>query len=165
MEIRQQGNQEVLTEIADTTQVMRGPGTGAGQDIMYAAQQMMKGVNPEKFLDIANKMAPSTARAKLVPGEAEPVLVNLDTIGGLSGLQGVPFFSSLDLQELGPSLYESGFDKILAVLPKKRSIKDKQNLTGAKISVHAIDEMDGSNIVKLLSSVRQDPEWDQYLLF
>lgn len=54
---------------------------------MYAAQQMMKCVNPEIFLDIASKTASSMARAKLAPGEAESALVNLDTIGGVSGLQ------------------------------------------------------------------------------
>ncbi|MDC0069118.1 hypothetical protein OAL10_10045 [Gammaproteobacteria bacterium] len=92
MEIRQQGNQEVLTKIADTTRVMRGPGTGAGQHIISAAQQMMKGVNPEKFLDIASKMAPSTAREKLVPDEAEPVMVNLDTISIYLGCKASHFF-------------------------------------------------------------------------
>ena len=61
---------------------------------MYAAQQMMKGVNPEIFLDIASKTASSMTRAKLAPGEAESALVNLDTIGGVSGLQGVSIFSS-----------------------------------------------------------------------
>ena len=164
VEMQQQGNREVFTEIVDTTQEMRRAGTGAREDIMYAAQQMMKGVNPGTFLDIASKMAPSTARAKLVPGEPEPALVNLDTIGGISGLQGVSMFSSAELLEIAPPHFEHGSDKILAVLPMKRFIKDKLNLTGAKIMVHALDEMDGSAIVNLLSSVRQDLEWDQYLL-
>lgn len=83
----------VLTEIVDATRVMRGPG-GERQEIVYAAQQMMKGVNPEIFLDIASKTASSMARAKLAPGQAESALVNLDTIGGVSGLQGVSIFSS-----------------------------------------------------------------------
>ncbi len=164
VEMQQQGNQVVLTEIVDATQVMRGPGGGARQEIIQAAQQMMKGVNPEIFLDIASKMAPSIARAKLAPGEAEPALVNLDTIGGVSGLQGVSIFSPDELQEMASPLLEHGHDKILAVLTKKQSIKDKLNLAGSDIIVQAIDEMDGSAIVNLLSSVRQDQEWDQYLL-
>ena len=55
-------------------------------------------------------------------------------------------------------LFEHGQDNILAVLAKKQSTKDKLNLTGSKIVVQAIDEMDGSAIVNLLSSVRQDQE-------
>ena len=164
VEMQQQGNREVVTEIVDATQLMHEPGTAARRDIEGAAQQMMKGINPGIFLDIASKTGPPTARAKLVPGEAEPALVNLDTIGGISGLQGVSFFSSAELQEMAPPLFEQGSDKILAVLPKKEFIKDKLNLTGAKIIVHEIDEMDGSAIVNLLSSVRQDTEWDLYLL-
>ncbi|MBT4377648.1 MAG: hypothetical protein HOD26_02405 [Gammaproteobacteria bacterium] len=164
VEMQQQGNQVVLTEIVDATQAMRGPRGGARQEIMYAAQQMMKGVNPEIFLDIASKMPPSVARAKLVPGEAEPALVNLETIGGISGLQGVSIFSADELQEMAPPLFEHGHDKILAVLPKKQFIKDKLNLAGSRIVVQAIDEMDGSAVVNLLSSVKQDQEWDQYLL-
>ena len=164
VEMQQQGNREILTEIVEATRLMRGPEGGARQEIMHAAQQMMKGVNPEIFLDVASKMAPSTARAKLAPGEAEPAIVNLDTVGGISGLQGVSIFSSEELQEIAPSLVEHGPDKILAVLKKKQFFKDQLNLTGSEIVAQGIVEMDGSAIVNLLSSVKQDPEWDQYLL-
>ena len=164
VEMQQQGNQAVITEIADATQVMRGSGGDARQEIMQTAQQMMKGVDPEKFLDIASKMAPTVAIAKLAPGEVEPAPVNLDTIGGISGLQGVSTFTPDELQAMSPPLLEHGHEKILSVLTDKQFIKDTLNPEGPEILVEAIDEMDGSAIVNLLSSIGRDQEWDQYLL-
>lgn len=162
--MQQQGNEEVITEIADATHDLRGTGGDARQELMQSAQQMMKGVDPEVFLEVAMKMAPPIGVATLARGEIEPAPVNLDTIGDVSGLQGVSNFSPDQLQAMAPPLLEHGHEKVLSVLTDKQFIKDKLNPEGPDIIVEAIDEMDGSAIVRLLNSMSRDQEWDQYLL-
>ncbi len=164
VELQQNGNQQVVTEIADATQVMRGSGGESRQEIVQAAQQMMKGVEPEKFIAAAGKMALPKTTAKMGEGEVEPAPVNIDTIGGVSGLQGLPTFGPQELKDMAPPLLEHGHEGVLAVLTEKRVIKDVLNPEGPDLIVDAIDEMDGSAIVDLMSTISKDQEWDQYLL-
>jgi tetratricopeptide (TPR) repeat protein len=165
VEMQQQGNQEVLTEIADVSQVMRGGGNESRETIVKAAQQMMKGVEPEKFIAAAGKMALPARTAKISEGEVEPAPVNIGTIGGITGLKGVSDFTTQELTTMAPPLLEHGHEQILDVLTDKRVIKDALDPEAPDIVVDAIDEMDGSAIVDLMSTISRDQEWDQYLLF
>jgi tetratricopeptide (TPR) repeat protein len=164
VQLQQNGNSGVVTEIADATQLLNGTGNQARQQITEAAQQMMKGVQPEAFIGVAQQMSLPSTVAKVSPGEVEPARVNVDTIGGVSGLTGVTDFAPTQLDTMSPPLLEHGHEKILAVLTDKQLIKDQLNPEGPEIVVEAIDEMDGSAIVTLMSSIGKDQEWDQYLL-
>lgn len=164
VELQQNGNKQVVTEIADATQVMRGGSSESRQEIVTAAQQMMKGVEPEKFITAAGQTALPKTMAKMGEGEVEPVPVNVDTMGGVSGLQGRPAFAADELNEMAPPLLEHGHEGVLAVLTEKRVIKDVLNPEGPDLIVDAIDEMDGSAIVDLMSTISRDQEWDQFLL-
>lgn len=164
VQLQQNGNAGVVSEIADATQMIKSGGNRSKQEIIDSAQQMMKGVEPEQFIGIAQKMSRPSSIAKVSPGEVEPARVNLDTIGGVSGLTGVTDFTPAQLDSMSPPLLEHGHEKILAVLTDKQLIKDHLNPEGPEIVVEAIDEMDGSAIVTLMASIAKDQEWDQFLL-
>lgn len=161
--LQQNGNQEVMTEIADASQIMRGELGQQRQEMIQAASQMMKGVESEKFIAAAGQMA--LPKPNTVATENDPAVpVNLSTIGGVQGLSGVSSFETRDLAEMAPPLLEHGHENVLAVLTQKRAIKDVLDPEGPDIIVEAIDEMDGSAIVTLMKGVSRDQEWDQYLL-
>ncbi|MDA0978949.1 MAG: hypothetical protein O3B72_10345 [Proteobacteria bacterium] len=163
VELQQNGNQQVLTEMAATTQVMQlGALNQERAKVVEATQQLMKGVQPEQFMAMAGQMSLPPAVAKISPGEIEPARVNLDTVGGITGLQGVSTFNQTELTSMSPPLLEHGHEQILGVLTEKRIITD--TLGGPDIVVDAIDEMDGSAIVNLMNSIAKDQEWDQFLL-
>lgn len=163
MEMQQNGDQEVITEMADASQIMRGEGSESREAIVGAAAQMMKGVDPKEFMAIAAKMSLPPATAKISAGELQPAVVNTATIGGVQGLQGVASFSGSELSGMSPPLLEHGHEDILSVLTEKRVVPDIYDPGGPDLIVEAIDEMDGSAIVNLMSSISRDQEWDQYL--
>lgn len=163
IEMQQTGNQQVITEMADASQHLRGQSNESRDAMVQAAAQMMKGVDPEKFIAAAGKMSLPATSAKISEGELQPAPVNIDTIGGVSGLQGISTFSSGELSEMSPPLLEHGHEEILSVLTEKRVIKDVLDPEGPDLIVDAIDEMDGSAIVGLMSSITKDQEWDQFL--
>lgn len=163
MEMQQNGDQEVITEMADASQIMRGAGSESRQAIVGAAAQMMKGVDPKEFMAIAANISFPPATAKISAGELQPAVVNTATIGGVQGLQGVASFSGSELNGMSPPLLEHGHEDILSVLTEKRVVPDIYDPEGPDLIVEAIDEMDGSAIVGLMSSISRDQEWDQYL--
>ncbi len=163
--MQQNGKEEVVQEIADVTDVMRGQSTnGAREALIAASQQMMKGVDQEKFLAAAGQMAMKQGMAQMSAGQSKPSPVNLDTIGGVTGLQGIPAFAPTELMSMAPPLLEHGHDRILEVMSEKTIVKDLLDPEGPDIVVDRIDEMDGSMIVDLMSTISKDQEWDQYLL-
>jgi tetratricopeptide (TPR) repeat protein len=164
IELQQNGNGQVMSELANVTQQMHGAQNESRQQIVQAAQQMMKGVDPGQFIAAAGQMALPKMNAKLSAGEIEPAPVNIDTIGGVSGLQGISNFTPTDLTSMAPPLLEHGHEQVLSVLTEKRVIRDAFNPEAPDIIVDAIDEMDGSAIVELMSSISKDQEWDQYML-
>lgn len=162
--LQRNGNLPVITEIADATQILRGDAGAQRQSVTKAAEQMMKGVEIDKFIAEAQKMAPPRTTAKLAEGETEPVRVNTGTIGGVTGLQGVADFDAKSLVAMAPPLLEHGHENILSVFTEKRIIPDILNPEGPDLVVEAIDEMDGSAIVILMAGISRDQEWDQFLL-
>ncbi len=164
IELQKNGNGQVVAEMANVTQQMHGEQNQTRQQIVQAAQQMMKGVDPGQFVATAGRMALPKMNAKLSAGETEPAPVNIDTIGGVSGLQGVSNFAPSNLSSMAPPLLEHGHEEVLNVLTEKRVIQDANNPDAPDIIVDAIDEMDGSAIVELMSSISKDQEWDQYML-
>ncbi|MEL0066090.1 MAG: hypothetical protein VXA40_14845 [Gammaproteobacteria bacterium] len=164
IELQKNGNGQVVAEMANVTQQMHGGQNESRQQIVQAAQQMMKGVDPGQFVAAAGQMALPKMNAKLSAGETEPAPVNIDTIGGVSGLQGVSNFAPSNLSSMAPPLLEHGHEEVLNVLTEKRVIQDAYNPDAPDIIVDAIDEMDGSAIVELMSSISKDQEWDQYML-
>lgn len=163
VQLQNNGNQQMVTEMADVTETMRGT-----QDmraaIVEAAQQMMKGVDTAAFLTNAGKMAFSKQQAQLSPGEVEPAPVNIDTIGGVSDLMGASSFAPATLDEISPPLIEHGHENVLSILTEKKVIPDPIDPEAPDIVVEAIDELDGSMLVDLMSTLARDQEWDQYLL-
>jgi len=164
VQLQQTGNEQVAMEIADVTQVMRGQGDETRATVVKAAQQMMKGAEPEKFVALAAKMRPSGAFAKPMPGESDPAPVNIDTIGGISGLTGTSRFDPKKLAAMSPILWENGHEGLLQVLAEKHTKPDPLNPDGPQIIVEAIDELDGSKIVDIMSTLAKDQEWDQFLV-
>lgn len=163
VQLQQTGNERVAQEIADVTQVMRGQENEARATLVKAAQQMMKGVEPEKFVEMAAKITSADAFAKPMPGDPDPTPVNVDTVGGISGLTGVSNFAPSDLAAMSSGLPVSGHDELLEVLLKKRMKPDPLNPEGPQIIVEAIDELDGSRIVDLMNMLARDQEWDLFL--
>lgn len=164
IELQQNGNGQMMEEMASVSQEMRGATNESREQIVQAAQQMMKGVDPQQFLAAAGQMALPKMSAKLSQGEVAPAPVNIDTIGGVSGMQGISSFAPQELTAMSPPLLEHGHEQILSVLTEKRVIKDPYNPEAPDIIVEAIDEMDGSAIVDLMSSIAKDQEWDQFML-
>jgi hypothetical protein len=142
---------------------MRGQGNETRAAVVQAAQQMMKGADPEKFIAMAAKMPSVGAFAKPLPGEPGPAPVNIDTIGGISGLTGTSNFDPKELAGMASSLPESGHEGLLQVLAEKRMKTDPLNPDGPQIIVEAIDELDGSKIVDIMNTLAHDHEWDQFL--
>jgi tetratricopeptide (TPR) repeat protein len=151
-----------VREIADITVVMRGQSSAFREGIVIASQQMMKGVQPEKFVENALlEQLPGTV-AKLAQGETTPTKVNTDTFGGVSGLTGVDSFDPVTLAKISPQLLVDGHEKLLDVFSEKRMKTDPSN-PELDLIVEALDEMDGSMIVDLMNTLSIDQEWDQFL--
>lgn len=163
VQLQQTGNEQVAMEIADVTQVMRGQENEARASMKKAAQLMMKGVDPEKFVEMAAKMPSAGAFTRPMPGGSDPVSVNIDTIGGINGLTGVSNFGPRDLAAISSALPLNGNDVLLDVLLEKRMKPDPSNQEGPQVIVEAIDELDGSRIVDLMKMLARDQEWDQFL--
>jgi len=163
VQLQNNGNEQMVTEMADVTETMRGT-QDTRQAIVKAAQQMMKGADTAAFLTNAGKMAFPKQQAQLSPGEVEPAPVNIDTIGGVSGLMGVSSFAPATLNEISPPLIEHGHENLLSVLTEKKVIPDPLDPEAPDVVVEAIDELDGSKLVDLMSTLARDQEWDQYLL-
>jgi hypothetical protein len=164
VEMQQTGNSAVMTEMADAARILRGDSGAARQEMAHAAAQIMKGVEGDKFIAAATRMSLPATIAKVAEGEAEPVRINTDTIGGVSGLRGVAEFEAKSLNQMAPPLLEHGHEEVLTILTEKRIIKDVLDPEGPDLVVDAIDEMDGSEIVTLMAGIARDQEWDQFLL-
>tara|TARA_E500000331_G_C17219582_1_gene697437 strand:- start:608 stop:1441 length:834 start_codon:yes stop_codon:yes gene_type:complete len=90
--------------------------------------------------------------------------VNVDTIGGVSGLTGASSFAPQTLNEISPPLLEHGHEQVLSILTEKKVIPDPIDPEASEVVVETIDELDGSKLVDLMNTLAQDQEWDQYLL-
>ncbi|MDA0789788.1 MAG: hypothetical protein O2780_10075 [Proteobacteria bacterium] len=161
--LQQNGNQQVVTEIADVADVIRGH-NDARKAIVDAAQQMMKGADASAFIAKAGQMALPKMTAQLSEGEVAPAPVNVDTIGGVSGLTGLTSFPPQALNQISPPLMEHGHENVLSVLSEKKVIPDPIDPDAPDVVVEAIDELDGSKLIDLMNTLAQDQEWDQYLL-
>jgi len=162
VQLRQNGNGRVVTEIADISVGMRGQASANRVALVHAAEQMMKGAEPEKFVASASTRRLPGNVAKLAEGETEAITVNTDTIGGVSGLIGVVSFETTTLDRIAPKLLEDGHENLLQVLAENRMKPDPIN-PDMEIIVEALDEMDGSMIVDLMNTLSKDREWDQFL--
>ncbi len=163
VELQNNGNEQVVTEMADATQVLRGK-TDSRQAIVGAAHQMMKGADSTQFLtNVAENVNLPKQTAQLSPGETQPAPVNMGTIGGVSGLAGVSSFSADELAEISPPLLAHGHEELLRVLSEKRVIPDPVDSTAPELVVQVIDELDGSMMIDLMNTLSLDREWDQYL--
>jgi ribosomal protein L37AE/L43A len=165
VQLQQTGNEQVASEIADVSQVMRGQKNETRAAVVKAAQQMMKGAEPEKFIAMAAKMQSAAAFAKPSPGDPGPAPVNIDTIGGISGLTGVAGFDPGELAAMSPLLLENRNEELLKILAEKQMKPDPLNPNSPQIIVEAIDEMDGSKIVDIMNTLKKDQEWDQFLAY
>lgn len=162
VQLQQNGNEGVVSELAQVTTLMRGEGAAARQEIIDTAQQMMKGANPEKFVSVASRMPTTANRTLPGPQQQNPVSVNVDTIGGIYGIAGVDRFNENTLRTISAPLLEHGHEKILTVLSTTRLVTDPLD-PEAKIVVDEIDQMDGSMIVDLMKTLGKDLEWDMFI--
>jgi hypothetical protein len=162
--LQQNGNQQMVTELADATGVMRGQ-MDSREAIVDMAQNMMKGADAATFINnVSQNMSLPQQTAKLSDGEVSPAPVNIDTIGGVSGLTGMASFAPDTLAKISPPLLEHGHENVLTKLSEKRLIPDPIDPEAPGVVVEAIDEMDGSKLIDLMNTLTQDQEWDQYLL-
>ena len=162
VKLQQNGNLGTMSELANVTTVMRG-NSGPSQDhIIKAAQQMMQGAGASPFVDVAGRMNPPGNRTRPGPDGGAPQPVNIDTIGGISGLTGVTRFDNSTLDAMSPPLLEHGQEKVLDLLAEKRMVQDPAD-PKKRIIVDELDEMDGSMIVKLMNTLQKDQECDQYI--
>ncbi|MFT7687121.1 MAG: Zn-finger nucleic acid-binding protein [Candidatus Azotimanducaceae bacterium] len=161
--LKQNGNEPLVSELADVTASLRGSREQA-QGVVKAAEQMMKGIGADAFIQTTMKSAGEKKLTLKAPGEPPQSSVNIDTIGGISGLAGVSSFSQSDLAQLAPSLGQHGKDAVLDLMSKSLSVKNPEDLGGPNIRVNKLSTLDGSSVINLLKSVSLDLEWDQYLL-
>jgi Na+-transporting methylmalonyl-CoA/oxaloacetate decarboxylase gamma subunit/ribosomal protein L37AE/L43A len=116
VQLKQTGNEEMVEEMADVSQMMRG-GSDSQQAIVEAAKNMMKGADAATFIaNAANTVGLANAYTKMGEMENQAQPVNLETIGGISGLNGVDSFMPDDLEQILPGQIDSGHDVLLEVL-------------------------------------------------
>ena len=159
--LQQSGNETLMKELAETSKLMQGK-QAANAKLLKATEQMMKGADASEFLKSGvNQNLKTTTPGGL--GEPAPMVVNRDTIGGVSGLPGVRNLDAAQLEGLTPNSAVHGYDDIAAVISKKIPLPDPSNPNGPDILVDQIEKLDGSMVVDLLKRVSIDLEWDQYL--
>jgi DNA-binding SARP family transcriptional activator len=162
VQLSQAGKGEMLTEITEVAQQIRGGSSGRAE-IIRATEQLMKGVNIAPFLKLANN-ASQQPQAMTLGGEGSvPLAINTRSLGGINGLVGV---SVLDVEErlmLLPPLLVHGPDQLFEVLGDQHQIARPTSAVGATARVPAIEKMDGSRIVELMKSLATDIEWDEFL--
>ncbi len=163
VQLQQLGKEGVVEEIAEVNQKMRGQDNTARTAIMKAAQQMMKGADPEKFIAMAAQMQLRNPGVQPMAGESGSMPVNIDSIGGVTGLTGLGSFDAQSLASILPPTPQGGHQALLDVLSSQRSVIDPLNPKGPRIFVDEIDELDGSMIVDLMTSLAVDTEWDKFL--
>lgn len=161
VQLQQNGNQPMMAEMANTTALMHGSG-GSREEIVKAAQQMMKGVEPEKFLQAASKNMRPGVMTRPGPEGQEPQRINTDTLGGIKGIEGIEKFEPDVLADMAPPLLEHGQEQILQRLVETVEVPDPLD-PAMTIEVEQIDEMDGSMIVVLMKELSKDQEWDRFL--
>lgn len=162
VQLRQNGNRALVSELADVTTRMRGDDHATREAIVEAARQMMKGVDAREFVSRASRMSLPATRTLPGPDRREPVPVNVDTLGGITGIRGIDAFEPEVLRRISPPLLEHGHENVLATLTEKRMVPDPQ-APETMLIVDAIDDMDGSMVVDLMNTLALDQEWDQYL--
>lgn len=160
--LQQNGNQAVVAEMADITTMMHGTAPVAQQEIIATAQQMMKGVDPQKFIDMASKSARPGVMTLPGPQGQEPVRINTDTIGGVTGIEGIEKFEPEALAKIAPPLLEHGHERVLQTLVETVQVPDPLD-PAIMMTVERIEDMDGSMIVDLMKELSKDQEWDRYL--
>lgn len=157
------GNQAVVDELAQATQMLSGQGLNP-QALTKAAEQMMKGAGNDEFIQQANATKALKSSTPGGLGEPAPVSVNRDTIGGVVGLPGVSDFSKEQLAETKPGDIVHGYEEVSGVLTYKLQMPDPSNPNGPDVLVDQIDRLDGSKVVELLKTLSKDLEWDNFLL-
>ncbi|MBD3646880.1 MAG: hypothetical protein HUJ31_05365, partial [Pseudomonadales bacterium] len=164
VELGQTGNGRVISEVSDIARVLHGRSPEETDKLIRAAQQMMKGADNREFIDAALQPPAISTTTVRGEGEEERVQVNLDTIGGISGLNGVEHFDPAVLKKMAPPLLEHGHEEVLNIMEEKRLVPDPQDPEGGTIVVEEIDRLDGSMIVDLMKTLERDQEWDQFVL-
>lgn len=161
--LEQNGNGQMLAELATATQLIQGIGAGSQQEMISQTENMMKGANASAFITAALKNNQFATTSKEGPGGAAPVTVNTDTLGGIRGLPGVESFTDESLVQISSPTEFSGQDQMLRMITKKVQFPDPENPNGADILVERIERLDGSMMVGLMKALSTDYEWDLFL--
>ncbi len=156
------GNQAMVDELAQATQMLSGQGINP-QALTKAAEQMMKGASNDEFITQANASVSLKSSTPGGLGEPAPVSVNRDTLGGVVGLPGVSDISKEELVNTRQGEVDHGYEQVASVLTYKLQLPDPENPNGPDILVDQIDRLDGSKVVALLKSLSKDLEWDTFL--
>ncbi len=163
VQLQQLGKEGVIEEIAEVNQKMRGEDNAARTAIVKAAQQMMKGAEPEKFIAMAGQLQHKNTSSQPISGGSGSIPVNVDSMGGVTGLTGAASFDARSLASILPQSSEDGHQALLDVFSTQRSVLNPLNPEGPRVFVDEIDELDGSMIVDLMTSLAVDAEWDSFL--
>ncbi len=162
--LQQNGNQAMIAEMASMTTLMHGGAPASQQEIIDSAQQMMKGVDPQKFIDTASKSARPGNMTRPGPEGQPQVTVNTDTVGGVSGIPGIERFEADELDEIVPPVIEHGHEKVMMVLTESEQVPDPLD-PSVMMTIEQIEDMDGSMIVDLMKELSKDQEWDRFLAY
>lgn len=160
--LRRNGNQGDLADLSDVIEKLRGESGASQQKMIHAAQQMMKGVEADKFVSAADQRRPLGAKSKPGPDGAPAVTVNIASIGGIEGLTGIDRFAPSTLDRIAPLAADHGADHVARVLGETREIVDPANPKKHERAA-LVDQLDGSRLVDLVSSLQADREWDRFL--
>ena len=125
---------------------------------------MMKGVDPQKFIDTASKSARPGNMTRPGPEGQPQVTVNTDTVGGVSGIPGIERFEADELDEIVPPVIEHGHEKVMMVLTESEQVPDPLD-PSVMMTIEQIEDMDGSMIVDLMKELSKDQEWDRFLAY
>ncbi|HIG44089.1 MAG: hypothetical protein ABGY96_20715 [bacterium] len=154
--LKQNENQMVLQEFAETTQRLRGR-PGNQEEVLLTATQMMRGASPASFLQSAETDRIRLSMTPAGPGE-KLSNVNLDTLGGVRGISGIEYFTPDQLLMVSAKAEQHGAESVLSMLGKKPVVSSVDDMRGQ------LETLDGSTVINLIKKLSADYEWDRFLL-
>jgi hypothetical protein len=144
VQMQQTGNKRLMTEIADVANVIRMGHKWDTQALEAAATDMMKGVGPEKFMEMLGD-------------------VNVESVtpsAKIAGLEGVDLFPPGQLP-LVPGA-KTGAEMLLDLFSSP-DISRQDEANQQAVVITAVEHLDGSELIDMLKASVADPEWDEYL--
>ncbi len=152
------GHRQLLSEMADVANALRGQDVSRASEMGAAAILMLKGAGSGPFMQLA-----ADAGIARVPVLPKPETATSSRAGRHVAGTDMPGVEETASVSLPPLLYrESPTDSLLDLFGKSaRSAGDSGDRDA--LPIDAVDRLNGSKLMDLLISLRQDPLWHKFL--